>query len=274
MSTRRRRILLTNDDGIRSPGLLALLEPLGRLGEVTVVAPADEQSGVSHGIVYLRPVTCERRQLPHDVEAFAVDAFPADCVKLAMDQLMPEKPDLVVSGINRGANVGRHVFYSGTVAAALEASMMGVPGLAVSLAVARGRDLLVGAGEVDRSVFDRAAAAFMDVLRVLDGMDLGRSPAINVNIPPGAQGIRGVRWAAQFSGPMPDTYEGAGGSDGRRLYQMQMAEQPRRPEADSDRTLLEAGFVTVTPMRCDLTCRETLDRLKRNPLSLEGRGPG
>lgn len=267
MTEERRNILLTNDDGIRSAGLTALLEPMGRLGELAVVAPAEEQSGVSHSIVYRRPVVCETYRLD-GVAAFTVDAFPADCVKLAFDQILPEKPDLVVSGINRGANVGAHVFYSGTVAAALEASMTGVPGIAVSLE-APSRGNLVSQ-EADEKAFDfrRAADVFMKVLELLDGLDLGPAPALNVNIPSGEAEIRGVRWASQYSGPMPDEYSHAGGEDHRRLYQMRMVDVGHEPQEHSDRTLLDAGYVTVTPLRCNLTCRETLAGLKESGWTL------
>ena len=250
MSRRNKRILLTNDDGIDAPGLAALLGPLGRLGDLTVVAPMEETSGVGHGIVYLRPVTCEPRTLAGGVPGFAVDAYPADCVKLALDQLLDERPDLVVSGINRGANIGAHLFYSGTVAAALEASLMGIPGVAVSLAYS------------DRCDFDRAARVFLDVLERLEGLELGAAPAVNVNIPPDEVEIRGIRFAAQCAGPMPDVYEDAGGTDGRRLYQMRSLAHAFEPTDQDDRSLLDRGYVTVTPLRCDLTCRETLERLR------------
>jgi 5'-nucleotidase len=257
----RRNILLTNDDGIESEGLLALVGPLGGIAKLTVVAPFEERSGASHSIMYKRPVVCEERTLPGGVRGFAVDAFPADCVKLAIDRLMVERPDLVVSGMNRGANVGSHVFYSGTVAAALEASMMGVPGLAVSLA----------AGPCD---FKRAAGLFLELLEMLDALDLGRAPAININIPSSEVAIRGVRWASQCAGSMPDVYEDAGSSDGRRLYQMRSLADSFEPQDLSDRSLLGRGYVTLTPLRCDLTCRDSLERLKDDSLSLGGRGSG
>ena len=260
--TKRRRILLTNDDGIDAPGLRALLGPLSRLGEVTVVAPVEECSGVSHSIVYLRSVVCETRDLD-GVAAFAIDAYPADCVKLAIDQLMTDKPDLVVSGINKGANIGAHIFYSGTVAAALEASMMGVTGLAVSLSVSSRGGLIAGEDDVSRLDFGRAAGVFDDVLRMLDGLDLGEAPALNINIPPHEVEIRGIRWASQYAGAMPDQYRRAAGEEGRHVYRMQMVDLGHEPEEESDRTLLEAGFVTVTPLTCNLTCRETLSRLDR-----------
>ncbi|HUV38317.1 MAG TPA: 5'/3'-nucleotidase SurE [Planctomycetota bacterium] len=260
-----RRILLTNDDGIDAPGLLALLAPLGRFGEVTVVAPVEEQSGVSHSIVYRRAVHARRRTLAGNVPAWAVDAYPVDCVKLAFDRLMPDPPDLVVSGINRGANLGGHLFYSGTVAAALEASVMGVTGIAVSLG-APPSDPFWNPDPVERDRkpfdFDRAADTFAEVLRTLEGLDLGPT-AINVNIPPDGTRVRGIRWAAQCRGPMPDTYEVTRDAAGDEGFRMRSRAGEYHPDADSDRALLAQGFVTLTPLRSDLNCTETLSRLRK-----------
>jgi 5'-nucleotidase len=262
---RRRNILLTNDDGIRAPGLLALIEPLRRVGEVFVAAPREEQSGVSHSIVFRRPVSCERVRLGEGVEAWAVDAYPVDCVKLAFDRLLERKPDLVVSGINRGANLGGHLFYSGTVAAALEASVMGVMGIAVSLG-APPSDPFWNWDPVKRAQkpydFDRAAETFIRVLRVIDRAKLGVT-TVNVNIPPYGAKVRGIRWAAQCGGPMPDMYVATKASAGRKRFQMHSRADEFTPEAGSDRALLAKGFITLTPMHCDLTCRKTLARVRR-----------
>jgi len=265
MRRRRRNILLTNDDGIRSPGLLALIEPLKRVGELFVVAPHQEQSGVSHSIVYRRWVSCERARLADGVVAWAVDAYPVDCVKLAFDRLLDRKPDLVVSGINRGANLGGHLFYSGTVAAALEASVLGVMGIAVSLGTPPSDPFWnPDPAKRDRKHvdFDRAAKTFLRVLRVIDRLMLG-PVTINVNIPPDAAKFRGIRWAAQCVGPMPDTYVVTKDSAGRERFQMHSRADRFEPQAGSDRALLEKGYVTVTPLRSDLTCTRTLARLKR-----------
>src|SRR5262249_50930810 len=128
------RILLTNDDGIYAPGLRAMRTELKKLGSVTVVAPATEQSAVGHSITLLTPLLVQEVQ--DDEEAFvgwAVEGRPADCVKLALLELLPEKPDLLVSGLNAGSNAGINVLYSGTVAAAFEGAFIGVTSVAVSL---------------------------------------------------------------------------------------------------------------------------------------------
>src|SRR3982751_5186483 len=134
-------ILLTNDDGIRGPGLVALYRELVKLGDVHVVAPETVQSATGHGITLTTPLLTSRVTIENAFTGTAVDGRPADCVKLAVAQLLPREPDLVVSGMNAGANVGVNVIYSGTVAAAIEAAFLGVPSIAVSLHIGRGRPL-------------------------------------------------------------------------------------------------------------------------------------
>src|SRR6476661_2390979 len=126
-------ILLTNDDGIRAPGLVALYREIKSLGEVHVVAPETAQSATGHGITLDAPLLTQRVTVEDTFTGIAVDGRPADCVKLAMTQLLPRTPDLVISGMNSGANVGINVLYSGTVAAAIEAAFLGAPAIALSL---------------------------------------------------------------------------------------------------------------------------------------------
>ena len=126
-------ILLTNDDGIFAPGLLAMYRELTKLGEVVVVAPDTVQSATGHGITVATPILTSEVKVGEDFTGTAVSGRPADCVKLAISKLLPRQPDLVISGINSGANVGINVIYSGTVAAAIEAAFLGLPAIAVSL---------------------------------------------------------------------------------------------------------------------------------------------
>src|SRR5215213_6626639 len=146
-------ILLTNDDGINAPGLVAMYRELVRLGEVHVVAPETVQSATGHGITITTPLLTQKVTVDNGFKGIAVDGRPADCVKLAVAQLLPRAPDLVVSGMNAGANVGINVLYSGTVAAALEAAFLGVPAIAVSLHIGRGRPLYdVAAAHARRAI--------------------------------------------------------------------------------------------------------------------------
>src|SRR5215210_4702043 len=126
-------ILLTNDDGINAPGLVAMYRELLKLGEVHVVAPETVQSATGHGITLSAPLLTSRVTVEDTFTGVAVDGRPADCVKVAVNRILPRQPDLVVSGINSGANVGINVIYSGTVAAAIEAAFLGLPSIAISL---------------------------------------------------------------------------------------------------------------------------------------------
>src|SRR4051794_3453977 len=126
-------IMLTNDDGIQAPGIVAMYRELTRLGEVHVVAPETVQSAAGHGITIATPMLTSTVTVEDAFTGPAVDGRPADCVKLAIAKLLPRAPDLVVSGLNTGANVGINVIYSGTVAAAIEAAFLGLPAIAASL---------------------------------------------------------------------------------------------------------------------------------------------
>lgn len=194
------RILLTNDDGIRAPGIVALFQALtdsrGTLGgplrapdgspaEVFPVAPLTVQSATSHGVTFHEPIMVREVEAAETMRGVAVDARPADCVKLAISSIWPERfgtdddglpsrPDLVISGLNSGANCGVNVIYSGTVAAALEGAFLGVPSIAVSL--------MIRAGEPD---FDTAAIHARRVVeQILGAAPLRRHECLNVNIPP------------------------------------------------------------------------------------------
>ena len=170
-------ILVCNDDGIFAPGLAALVWVAHQLGDVTVVAPESPQSAMAHSITLTKPLTVTKVQIPgaHGFEGLAVDGRPADCVRLAIKNLVTTPIDLVLSGINSGANVGINVFYSGTVAAAAEATMMGIPAVAVSVAWADGDDKTPNfmlAAEHARTLLDKL------LTRTLSTDDL-----ININIP-------------------------------------------------------------------------------------------
>ncbi len=129
------QILLTNDDGIFAPGLAALYKELVKMGDVTVVAPADSRSGASHSITFSRPLVCNKVDINGQFTGFSIQGSPADCVKLAVMQLHEGPIDLLVAGINNGANAGINVYYSGTVAAAMEGAFLKIPAVAMSLAM-------------------------------------------------------------------------------------------------------------------------------------------
>jgi 5'-nucleotidase len=239
------RILVTNDDGIHSAGIIALAEALETLGEVMVVAPAHEMSAASHSLTLTRPLRIEKIDDRH----FSIDGTPTDCVTLAMNHLLKnDLPDIVVSGINKGGNLGEDVSYSGTVAGALEASIYGLPGIAVSL--------------VQRTNFDfLPAAEFATGLarRVL-GDGLPRGTLLNVNVPPGP--VLGVRVTRQGTKNIrPNIIEGTDPRQ-RKYYWIGEESLAWNEEAGTDYEALGQGFVSITPLRTDLTDYRVLDEFK------------
>lgn len=244
---RSMRILLTNDDGIAAPGLSALREALARLGEVTVVAPSRELSGCAHSITLNVPVVVEEQI---DERTYVLGGSPADCVKIAVLALLEERPDLVVSGINLGANVGVNVLYSGTVAAALEGAIFDIPSAAVSL---------LWSSEPNFAV---AAAMATDIIEQALTNGLPAGVVLNLNLPARTrEEIAGVKVAPQCPIELGEAYRNHTEADGRAAYTLIYGEQKPHIPPDSDWALLRAGYVTITPLRPNLTNEDWLDRL-------------
>lgn len=242
------RILLTNDDGIFAPGLAALYRVLVGLGDVTVVAPADSQSGTSHSVTFFQPLACSTVEIEGLFRGFGVYGSPADCVKLASMELCKGPIDLVVAGVNSGANVGINVYYSGTVAAAMEAAFLRIPSVALSLAAERDME------------FDRAAELGVSVLTKL--MPLHSGDVININIPRLSEGEpKGVCVVPQATGGFNEYYIPK--KDGRATTLYQLAGGDHRPEDDpADTTALAEGFITVTALLADMTDHAKTETLK------------
>jgi 5'-nucleotidase len=239
------RILLTNDDGIYAPGLRALRPELQKLGEVTVVAPASEQSAVGHSITLLTPlVVQEVHDEGRQFLGWAVEGKPADCVKVALLELLPEPPDLIVSGLNAGSNAGINVLYSGTVAAAIEGAFFQRTSIAVSLEYTRAKPLdFPRAAELARGVIEQVVAR-----RPADGT------LLNVNIPSLEKGpVRGVRVVPQNVVPHRETYDRRVDPRGRVYFWSNPELACPEPHPDSDVSALNDGYITVTPLQFDLT---------------------
>ena len=238
-------ILLTNDDGIQAPGLVAMYRELTKLGEVHVVAPETVQSATGHGITITTPLLTSRVTVENAFTGTAVDGRPADCVKLAIAQLLPRPPDLVVSGINSGANVGINVIYSGTVAAAIEAAFLGLPSVAVSLYLRR---------EVPAD-YARAAGYARQTIRMILDAGLGPGHVATVNLPAVGpdESPAGVKVVRQCVRPWPDTYEERKDPRGRSYYWNTSVFTLGEHEDDSDVVALRNGYITVTPLQFDLT---------------------
>jgi 5'-nucleotidase len=244
-------ILLTNDDGITAPGLVALYRELSSMGEVHVVAPESVQSAAGHGITLNAPLLTSRVTVPDGFTGVAVDGRPADCVKLAVAHLVPRPPDLVVSGINSGANVGINVVYSGTVAAAIEAAFLGLPAIAVSL-------------HLDREGNDYAQAARLArwTIEQIVGAGLGPGAVATVNLPAlkSGQTPAGVKIVRQCTRPWIDSYERRQDPRGRDYFWNSSVFALGPTEDDTDVAALRDRFITITPLQFDLTNYELLRR--------------
>lgn len=237
------KILLCNDDGITAPGLTALYRSVKSLGEVTVVAPSSAKSASSHAVTVGIPITCQRVRVQDEFSGYSVAGSPADCVKLALAELLPQRPDLVISGINFGANAGIDIFYSGTVAAAAEGALCGLPSLAVSLEIAGQPADFERAGRIARMVIDSILA-------------WGLQPAtlLNINIPALRPGVpKGVRIARQSTYFFEDRFENKGDSDSQTLYMLMGGRDETAQHPESDLHALREGYVSVTPLRFELT---------------------
>lgn len=245
-------ILLTNDDGIESPGLHALCRAMRELGDVHVIAPREEQSGAGHAITYRQSIAVRRAEVCNGVPAWAVDGTPADCVKFGVLEALDEPPDLVVSGINMGFNVGINVFYSGTVAAAIEGAIQGITAVAVSGNYSPDHDLSIPA---------RRALELIESRGLLDHAP-GR--AYNINLPAGAERDGRVLFTRSAGRVYDERYrrEDDGGDDLR--FQLELAgDRGHAPEAITDVQAVRDGHISVTPLEpsfCDLEHLRTLEK--------------
>ncbi len=251
-------ILLTNDDGIHAPGLRALEYELRRLGHVTLVAPQLEQSGVGLKITYLQPLQAEEVFDGQEQRGWSVAGSPADCVKLGMLEFCPQRPDLVVSGINSGANVGINVLYSGTVAAAIEGAFFGVKSVAVSQLVD---------GPADYRATARRA---VDVIRQICERDPQDSLLWNLNFPgTGASPPKGLKLTTLGVRRHVDVMERRVDPRGRPYFWSGADPlENHLMDPGTDVRELADGFVTLTPMHFDLTLHETVRKSSADGWSL------
>src|SRR5438309_7557769 len=244
------RILITNDDGYRSEGLQALARALAPLGEVTIVAPVLEASAIGHALTLRHPLRLEAI----GERIFAVDGTPTDCVNIAVTQVLKGLPDLVVSGINKGWNLGDDVTYSGTVAGALEAALLGIPALAVSLKSTR--------AEYDFGPAARAAAALAEaMLRT----PLPSRTFLNVNVPTGEP--KGLRATVQAKRNHVTSVAERHDPKGRPYYWIEEGQNEWAPHDRSDYQAVRDGYVSVTPLHPDLTAHDALRAVEE--LSIE-----
>ena len=238
-------ILVSNDDGIRSEGILKLASALRRVGIVYVVAPDREKSAASHSLTLHRPLRVDEA----GPKMYAVDGTPTDCVTLALHGVMPVRPDRVVSGINKGGNMGEDVLYSGTVSAAMEGTLLGIPSIAVSLAA--------------RSDFDfRQAAAFAATLaRYVLKKGVPKDTLLNVNVP-AVKNMKGYRVTTQGKRFFTDAVVEKLDPRGRKYYWIGGDLERWEGGKDADFRAVQDGYISITPIHLDMTNHSSLEEIK------------
>jgi 5'-nucleotidase len=247
------KILLTNDDGIHAPGLRAMRKELMHLGEVVVVAPAGEQSAVGHSVTLLTPLIIQEIFEGREFIGWAVEGRPADCVKLALLELLPDPPDLIVSGLNAGSNAGINVLYSGTVAAAIEGAFYRRTSIAVSLQYSK----------PPRLDFLKAAEYARHVIAQILAHEYPEGSLFNVNIPSLENGpVKGIRVVPQNVSPYVEKFDRRVDPRGRTYFWTGSEFRCPEPHPDSDVTALDEGMITVTPLQFDLTNSVQLQNMK------------
>jgi 5'-nucleotidase len=252
-------LLLTNDDGIYARGLSALREELSKDANCLIVAPETEQSAVGHAITISRPLMVRRAKKNGAFWGYAVSGTPADCVKIGVRELSEKPIDLVVSGINLGANVGINVIYSGTVSAATEGAILGVPSMAISLDIHRDADFSFAAR------FARRMVKFMIEVNPL------RSIPLNINIPAlPEKDIKGIAVVKQGRARLMENYEKRVDPRENIYYWLAGETQlPEKEDLDSDACSLRKGMITITPIYYDLTRQDALLSLGESLKSLD-----
>ena len=246
------RILLTNDDGINSAGLAALSSSIKEIAEVVIVAPDTEQSAVGHAITVSFPLRVKEFYKDDTFFGYAVKGTPADCVKLAIKVIMDKKPDMVISGINLGPNTGTHIIYSGTVSAATEAAILGVPSFAISLATFIKPDYNLASGFAKK----------LTLLISKNGLPKG--VLLNVNIPavPDKE-VKGIRLTVQGETKFVGSIEKRIDPRGQTYYWLspEIVEVSGTPELDT--IAIRNNEISITPLHFDMTSRDNLEELRR-----------
>lgn len=244
-------ILVTNDDGITAPGIKALVEVVRPLGKVVVVAPDSPQSGMGHAVTITRPIRLEKLEMFEGIESYQCSGTPADCVKLAVDQVLHHKPDLVVSGINHGSNASINVLYSGTMSAAIEGAIEGIPAIGFSLT------------DYARDANFQPGLSFMkQIVERVIAKGLPEGVLLNVNIPTPEDGIKGIKVCRQAKAKWEENFAEREDPHGRPYYWMVGIFKDYDGAVDTDLTALNEGYISVVPTLFDLTAHQFMAELK------------
>jgi 5'-nucleotidase len=254
MTKKEPLILVVNDDGITAPGIRALVDMVKSFGKVVVVAPEKPQSGQGHAITLHKPLRLKKSDVFSDVEAYSCSGTPVDCVKLAVDKVLHRLPDLCVSGINHGSNSSINIIYSGTMSAAVEAALEGIPSIGFSLC--------------DHSYdADFAPSVAMGSKIVQQVMENGLAPStlLNVNIPMlPLEAIKGIKICRQAIATWEEEYDERTDPSGKKYYWLTGKFVNHDKGEDTDEWALNNGFVSVVPVQYDLTAHHGINFINQN----------
>ena len=243
-------ILISNDDGIYAPGIYALWEAMSEIGKTTVVAPNTEKSAVGHAITIYDPIRIEKVIRSNGFEGYAVNGTPADSVKIAVQAIMKKKPDLIISGINAGANVGQSLLYSGTISAASEGTLLGIPSIAISLDVLRNMN------------FSTSKVVATKIASMVINNSLPKDTLLNVNVPKDIEGgINGYQVTRQGAIYFKDNFDKREDPRGRIYYWMSGEVRDTDNDIKSDGVAIKKGYVSITPLQLKMTNFDFIDEL-------------
>ena len=243
-------ILISNDDGIYAPGIYALWEAMSEIGKTTVVAPNTEKSAVGHAITISDPIRIEEVKRSNGFKGYAVNGTPADSVKIAVKSIMKVKPDIIISGINAGANVGQSLLYSGTISAASEGTFLGIPSIAISLDALRDMD------------FSTSKVVAKKIVNKVLEHGMPNDTLLNVNIPKDVEGgIKGYQITHQGAIYFEDNFEKREDPRGRIYYWMTGDVKDTDIELESDGVAIKEGYVSITPLQLQMTNFNFIEKL-------------
>ena len=247
------RILITNDDGISSKGIYALWEAMEEIGETYIVAPISEQSASSHSITLSHPIRVESVERSNGFKGWAVSGTPADCTKIAIRSLMEKRPNVLISGINRGANLGNNIIYSGTVSAATEGSILGIPSIAISLA----------SYKTDK--YETVKIIAKQIVEYVMKNSLPKMTLLNVNVPYcKIDDIKGIKITRQGSQYFVDEFEERIDPRNRNYYWIKGKMIDDDQSLDFDGKAIKDNYVSVTPIHFNLTNETYLEDLRKD----------
>jgi 5'-nucleotidase len=247
-------ILVTNDDGISSQGIKILAKMLESAGDVYIVAPETEQSAVAHALTLHRPLKFDKV----GKRAYSINGTPTDCVIIGINKLLPQKPDIIVSGINNGGNLGDDVTYSGTVAAAMEGTLLGIPSIAISLAK---KDMNNGANRQRPAALKEAAGFAVKLAGMVLENGLPKDTLLNVNVPDSRK-IKGVKFTVQGKRVYDNSVKELLDPRGRRFYWIGGGSPQGRGGENTDIEAVQDGYISITPVHLDLTNHKALKHIK------------